>query len=246
MKIDLNGKVAVVTGASRGIGACIAKMLGACGSHVVINYKANEALALQVKDEIISAGGSAEVLSFNVTSEEEVRSSFKSIGEQHGRIDILVNNAGISKDGLLLRVKEADFDEVIGTSLKGAFLCTSHALRYMLKAKSGRIINISSVVGLGGNAGQSVYASAKAGLIGFTKSLAKELASRSILVNAVAPGFIRTDMTMGMEESKVSGMIPLGRVGLPEDVGGAVVFLCSEFASYITGQTIIVDGGLYI
>jgi 3-oxoacyl-[acyl-carrier protein] reductase len=246
MKIDLSGQIALVTGASRGIGSSIAKMLGACNAHVVINYKTNEAAASQVRDEIINSGGSAEIVAFDVANEEEVKAAIKVLGEKHGRIDILVNNAGVSKDGLILRAKSADWDEVVHTSLKGAFLCTSHALRYMLKAKSGRIINISSVVGLGGNAGQSVYASAKAGLIGFTKSMAKELASRGILVNAVAPGFIRTDMTKGMDENKVASMIPLSRVGLPEDVGGAVIFLCSELAAYITGQTIVVDGGLYI
>ncbi|MCD6571571.1 MAG: 3-oxoacyl-[acyl-carrier-protein] reductase [Deltaproteobacteria bacterium] len=246
MKIDLSGQLAIVTGASRGIGAAIARLLGACGAHVVINYKTNESSAIKVMEMIKASGGSAEVAGFDVTDEDEVKVSIKSIVENHGKIDILVNNAGISKDGLILRVRSSDWDDIINTSLKGAFLCTSNVVRYMIKARYGRIINISSVVGLGGNAGQGAYAAAKSGLIGLTKSLTKELGPRGILVNAVAPGFIDTDMTKDADHKSVVAMIPLGRVGLPEDVAGVVLFLCSEIGSYVTGQVIVVDGGLYI
>ncbi|MEA3222704.1 MAG: beta-ketoacyl-ACP reductase [Thermodesulfobacteriota bacterium] len=245
MKIDLSGQVAVITGASRGIGAAIARLLGSCGAHVVINYKTNESMATMVMEMVKASGGSAEVAGFDVTDEEEVKASIKSIVGHHGKIDILVNNAGISKDGLILRVKPSDWDDIINTSLKGAFLCTSNVARYMIRAKHGRVINVSSVVGLGGNAGQSVYASAKAGLVGLTKSIAKELGPRGILVNAVAPGFIDTDMTKEVDHKSVLSMIPLGRVGVPDDVAGVVLFLCSKIGSYITGQVVVVDGGLY-
>jgi 3-oxoacyl-[acyl-carrier protein] reductase len=245
MIIDLKDKVAIVTGASRGIGAAIAKTLGASGAHVIVNYRTQTDLAQAVADDITAHGSSAEIMGFDVADDQAVRACFKVVTDRHGRIDILVNNAGISKDALMLRVKPEDFDAVVQVNLKGAFICAFHASRSMIKQHAGRIINISSIVGLGGNAGQSVYASAKAGLIGLTKSLAKELGSRGILVNAVAPGLIETDMTRGMDVISMGAGIPLGRVGCPEDVAGVVLFLCSDLGSYITGQVIVVDGGLY-
>jgi 3-oxoacyl-[acyl-carrier protein] reductase len=245
MMIDLKDKVAIVTGASRGIGAAIAKALGASGAHVIVNYRTQTDLAQAVADDITAHGSSAEIMGFDVADDQAVKACFKAVTDRHGRIDILVNNAGISKDALMLRVKPEDFDAVVQVNLKGAFICAFHASRSMIKQHAGRIINISSIVGLGGNAGQSVYASAKAGLIGLTKSLAKELGSRGILVNAVAPGLIETDMTRGMDVISMGAGIPLGRVGRPEDVAGVVLFLCSDLGSYITGQVIVVDGGLY-
>jgi 3-oxoacyl-[acyl-carrier protein] reductase len=245
MEIDLKNKIAAVTGASRGIGASIAAALASCGAHVVVNYKENREKADLVVSSIIEAGGSAEACAFDITSEEQVKQAFGDIVSRHGRIDILVNNAGVSKDALLLRVKSSDMDEMFNTNLKGSILCAFQASRYMLKQKCGRIINISSIVGMGGNPGQSVYSAAKAGLIGFTKSLAKELGPKGILVNAVAPGFVETDMTRGMNAEAVQEMIPLRRIGTPADVAGLVVFLCSDLSSYVTGQVLVVDGGLY-
>lgn len=245
MTIDLTGQIAVVTGASRGIGADIARLLGSSGAHVIVNYHTNAAAAKTVVENIIAGGGSAEALGFDVADEPTVKTCFKDIIERHGRIDILINNAGIAKDGLLLRFKPEDFDAVVQTNLKGAFICALHAARSMLKQHKGRIISISSIVGMGGNAGQSVYAATKAGLIGLTKSLAKELGSRGICVNAVAPGVIETDMTGAMDLAALGQTIPLGRIGKPEDVAGTVLFLCSELSAYITGQVIVVDGGLY-
>lgn len=245
MTIDLSGQIAVVTGASRGIGAGIARILGASGAHVIVNYHTNAAAAQTVVEGIVAGGGSAEALGFDVADEPAVKASFKDIIERHGRIDILVNNAGIARDGLLLRFKPEDFDEVVRINLKGAFICALHASRSMLKHHRGRIITISSIVGMGGNAGQSVYAATKAGLIGLTKSLAKELGSRGICVNAVAPGVIETDMTGAMDLAALGSTIPLGRIGRPEDVAGTVLFLCSELSAYLTGQVIVVDGGLH-
>lgn len=245
MNIDLSGQIAVVTGASRGIGASVAGLLGSCGAHVIVNYKSSLKMAEAVVESIQNAGGSAEVMGFDVADEAQVKQSIKRVAEQHSRIDILVNNAGVSKDFLLLRVKPGDFQELVDINLKGAVFCASHAARYMIKQKRGRIITMSSVVGLGGNAGQSVYAATKAGLIGFTKSLAKELGPRGILVNAVAPGLIETDMSRDIDRQAIGQMIPLGRMGMPEDVAGAVLFLCSVLGSYMTGQVLVVDGGLY-
>ncbi len=244
MKIDLLGQVALVTGGSRGIGAATCKTLAGAGAYVVINYRSGQAEAEQVLADIQAAGGQAEILAFDVVDEDGVKAAVKEIVKRCGRIDILVNNAGISRDALLLRAKSADFDSMVNTNLKGAFLCTFHASRYMLKQKSGRVINISSIVGLGGNAGQSLYAATKAGLVGFTKSLAKELGSRGVLVNAIAPGLIATDMTEGMDSDAIN--IPLGRMGQPEDVAAAVLFLSSDLSRYMTGQVMVVDGGLYI
>jgi 3-oxoacyl-[acyl-carrier protein] reductase len=212
---------------------------------VVVNYRENRDKADMVVRSIIDSGGSAEACPFDISREDQVKQAFGDIASRHGQIDILVNNAGVSKDSLLLRVKSADMDEMFNTNLKGSIFCSFQASRYMLKQKYGRIINISSIVGIGGNPGQSVYSAAKAGLIGFTKSLAKELGPKGILVNAVAPGFVETDMTRGMNADALMEMIPLRRIGTPADVAGLVVFLCSDLSSYITGQVFVVDGGLY-
>jgi 3-oxoacyl-[acyl-carrier protein] reductase len=245
MNIDLRNQVAVVTGASRGIGAAIASALASCGTHVVVNYRQDKDGADLVVSSITDAGGSAEACAFDIASEDQVKQAFGDIASRLGRIDILVNNAGVSKDALLLRVRSADMDEMFGTNLKGSIFCSFQASRYMLKQKCGRIVTISSIVGMGGNAGQSVYSATKAGLIGFTKSLAKELGPKGVLVNAVAPGCVETDMTRGMNADALMEMIPLRRIGTPADVAGMVVFLCSGLSSYITGQVFVVDGGLY-
>ncbi|HPJ93078.1 MAG TPA: 3-oxoacyl-ACP reductase family protein [Deltaproteobacteria bacterium] len=245
MNIDLNSRIAIVTGASRGIGAAIATKLGLCGAHVIVNYKENKDAAQKVVHEIVSGGGSAEAACFDITDEARVGQAVKDIVEKHSRIDILINNAGVSRDGLLLRAKTSDFDEVVNTNLKGSFFCSFHVARYMLRQKSGRIVNVSSVVGLGGNPGQSVYATTKAGLIGMTKSLAKELGPKGIFVNAIAPGLVDTDMIRDVDREQIIKNIPLRRIGQPEDIAGLVLFLCSDLNSYITGQTIVIDGGLY-
>jgi len=245
VNLELNAQVAVVTGASRGIGAAIARELAKAGAYVAVNYHTHAAEAHAVVEEIKAQGGKAEALGFDVADDQAVKACFKDLAERRGHIDILVNNAGIARDNLLLRFKNEDFDHVVRTNLKGAFICAFHASRYMLKQRRGRIVNISSVVGLGGNAGQAVYAATKAGLIGFTKSLAKELGSRGILVNAVAPGLIETEMSSAVDLKALEGNIPLERIGRPQDVAGAVLFLCSDLSAYITGQVVIVDGGLY-
>jgi len=245
MNIDLKGQVALVTGGSRGIGASVSRMLGSSGAHVVVNYKSNKDRAEDVAGAINASGGIAETLCFDVADEDAVKTSVKEIIGRHKKIDILVNNAGISKDFLMLRIKSGDMDEMFNTNLKGSFFCTSHVARYMIKQRKGRVINMSSIVGLGGNAGQSVYAATKAGLVGMTKSFAKELGPRGVLVNAVAPGLVETQMTENVDQESLIKHIPLGRIGRPEDVAGAVLFLCSDLSSYITGQVIIMDGGLY-
>ncbi|WP_303841490.1 3-oxoacyl-[acyl-carrier-protein] reductase [Selenomonas ruminantium] len=243
----LDGKVALVTGASRGIGRAIALKLAAEGAKVAINYAGNTAKAEEVKAEIEKNGGEAILVQADVADSVAVETMVNTVVEKFGQIDILVNNAGITRDGLLMRMKDEDFDAVINTNLKGVFYCTKLVSKLMMKKRSGRIINMASVVGLMGNAGQTNYAAAKAGVIGFSKSAAKELAARGITVNMVAPGFIDTDMTAAMtdkaKEMTLTG-IPLNRMGTPEDVANAVAFLVSDNASYITGQVINVDGGM--
>ena len=243
----LDGKVALVTGASRGIGRAIAIRLASEGAKVAINYAGNTVKAEEVKAEIEKNGGEAILVQADISSTEAVDAMVGKVVEAFGQIDILVNNAGITRDGLLMRMKEEDFDAVINTNLKGVFYCTKAVSKLMMKKRCGRIINMASVVGLMGNAGQANYAAAKAGVIGFSKSAAKELAARGINVNVVAPGFIATDMTAAMtdkaKEATLAG-IPLKRMGQPEDVANAVLFLASDYASYITGQIVNVDGGM--
>ena len=240
----LEGKIALVTGASRGIGRQIALTLAAQGATVIVNYNGSAAKAKEVVDEITAAGGKAEAVQCNVSDYEKCGELMAQIVKTYGRLDILVNNAGITRDNLLMKMSEEDFDAVIQTNLKGVFNCIKHISRQMLKQRSGRIINISSVSGVLGNAGQANYCAAKAGVIGLTKSVAKELASKNILCNAVAPGFIETDMTKELSgaESAWMSMIPLGRAGAPEEVAKAVAFLADT--DYITGEVLRVDGGM--
>lgn len=243
----LTGKIAVVTGAARGIGRAIALALAEEGAEVVINYHHSEERSLAVKEEIEARGGKAAVMQCDVSDYESCERFVSAVAEMYGRIDIWVNNAGITKDQLLMRMSEEAFDEVIETNLKGTFQCMRFVSRVMVKQRCGRIINLSSVVGIAGNAGQVNYAASKAGVIGMTKSAAKELAGRGITVNAVAPGFIETEMTSILSEKvqeQAKNQIPLGHFGTPEDVAGAVVFLASEQAKYITGQVLQVDGGM--
>ena len=237
----------MVTGASRGIGRAIAIRLASEGAAVAINYAGNVKAAEEVKAVIEAAGGRAMLVQADVADSTAVDAMIKAVIEAFGQIDILVNNAGITRDGLLMRMKEEDWDAVINTNLKGIFHCTKAVSKLMMKKRYGRIVNMASVVGLIGNAGQSNYAAAKAGVIGFSKSMARELASRGITVNMVAPGFIDTDMTAVLPDKVREAMvadIPLGKIGTPENVADAVVFLVSDQASYITGQTINVDGGM--
>jgi len=243
----LTNKTAVVTGASRGIGRSIAIDLAKKGANVVVNYSGNEAKANEVVGEIKALGQQAFAVKADVSNGEEVQALMKQAVDTFGSIDILVNNAGITKDNLLMRMKENEWDDVININLKGVFNCTKAVTRQMMKQRSGRIINVASVVGVCGNPGQANYVAAKAGVIGLTKTTAKELASRHITVNAVAPGFISTDMTDKLDDNVQTEMlkqIPLARFGAPEDISNVVVFLASEGAGYITGQTIQVDGGM--
>jgi 3-oxoacyl-[acyl-carrier protein] reductase len=243
----LKEKVAIVTGASRGLGKATALALAGAGAKVVVNYAGSAALAEETVAEIRSQGGEAVAVQADVSNAQDVERLLSSTLEVFGKVDVLVNNAGITRDNLLLRMKEQDWDAVLDTNLKGIFLSTKAVTKPMMKQRFGRIINLTSVVGLTGNAGQANYAAAKAGVVGFTKSCARELASRGITVNAVAPGFIQTDMTDKLPEElkqKMLGEIPLGRLGEAKDVANLVVFLASEEASYITGQTINVDGGM--
>ncbi|EHL06247.1 3-oxoacyl-[acyl-carrier-protein] reductase [Desulfitobacterium hafniense DP7] len=243
----LNNSVAIVTGGSRGIGRAIALELARAGAKVVVNYAGHGEKAEETLSLIQEAGGEALAVQADVSQVEDVERLIQTTLKTYGKIDILVNNAGITRDTLLLRMKETDWDAVLDTNLKGVFLCTKAVSKSMMKQRSGAIINISSVVGITGNAGQANYAAAKAGIIGFTKSIAKELGSRGIRVNAVAPGYISTDMTESLGEEvreQVMTQIPLGRMGQPEDIAKTVVFLASPAASYITGQTLAVDGGM--
>ncbi len=241
----LDGKVVLVTGGSRGIGRAIASSLAIEGATVVLAAR-DAARLSEAVEGITSAGGRAESVSIDVADRSSVKAATARVLETHGRIDGLVNNAGVTRDNLVLRMKDEDWQAVLATNLTGVFLCTQAVLRPMIKRRSGRIVNVTSVVGLMGNAGQANYAASKAGVVGFTKSVAREVASRGITVNAVAPGFIETDMTATMTDKAkeaVTAAIPIGRVGRPEDISGAVTYLVSDAAAYITGQVLGVDGG---
>ena len=245
--MNLQGKKALVTGASRGIGREVALELARQGADVAVNYAGSEAKAHEVVREIQALGRESFAIQCDVADSESVTAMFKEVVGQFGRIDILVNNAGIKKDNLLMRMKEDEWDSVIATNLKGVFLCTKAVTRQMMKQRSGRIINMASIVGVIGNAGQANYVAAKAGVIGLTKSTAKELASRGITVNAIAPGFISTDMTDKLTEDMQKEMlaqIPLARFGSPEDIAGVAAFLASDASGYMTGQTLHIDGGM--
>ena len=245
--IQLEGKVALVTGASRGIGAVVACRLAQAGARVGVNYHASPDAAAIVVESINKDGGEAILVGGDVSQEENAEKVVKELVDHYGSIDILINNAGINKDQLLIRMKPEDFDSVINVNLRGAFLCTRFAMTHMIRQRSGRVINMSSVVGLSGNPGQANYAAAKAGMVGLTKAVAREVASRNVTVNALAPGYIDTAMVDGLTEEtqdKILSTIPMGRFGTPEDVAEAVVFLASDGASYITGQVLTIDGGM--
>jgi len=247
--MSLAGQVALVTGASRGIGRAIALALGDAGAYVVINYRGNEEAAAETLALLGTRSGRGEILKFDVSVEDEIEEAVAKIVDRHRKIDILVNNAGVTSDNLLIRTKPQEWEQVIGTNLKGTVFCTKAVCRIMIRERQGRIICLSSVVGQMGNVGQSLYAASKAGIVGFTKSMARELASRGITVNAVAPGFIETDMTARLTpklREEFLRSVPLGRFGACEEVAELVVFLAGSGAGYITGQVVSVNGGLYM
>ncbi|NLY93759.1 MAG: 3-oxoacyl-[acyl-carrier-protein] reductase [Myxococcales bacterium] len=246
---QLKGRVALVTGGSRGIGRAISVALARAGAFVVVNYRGNEAAAHETLEEIRKAGGDGAILGFDVADPAAVDEAIQGIVERHGSLDILVNNAGLAIDQLLMRVKPEEIDKTFATNVAGAIYCAKAAIRPMMRKKHGRIIQISSVVAESGNPGQVVYSASKAALIGMTKTLAREYASRGITVNTVTPGFIETDMTANLPEAARQGILaqtPVGRIGRPEEVAAAVLFLASDEASYVTGQTLGVNGGMYV
>ena len=243
----MEGRVALVTGGGRGIGRAIAARLAKGSAKVAISYRANDAAAEETANLVREAGAECELFKGDVATPKDVEVLVNGIGEAFGPVEILVNNAGTTRDNILLRMKDAEFDEVLATNLKGTYLCTRAVLRGMVRARWGRIVNVSSVVGLLGNAGQANYAASKAGIIGFTKSVAREVAGRGITANAVAPGYVETELTGSLPESikeQILGQVPVGRFGELEEVAEVVAFLASESAAYITGQTIAVDGGM--
>ncbi len=241
------GRVAVVTGGGRGIGRAVAVRLANEGANVAISYRSNDTAAEEVAEEVRAAGAECVIFKGDVASTEDIDALFKGVGEAFGPVEILVNNAGLTRDNLMMRMKESEFDEVLSTNLKGTYLCTRAALRPMIKARWGRIVNVSSVVGLVGNAGQANYAASKAGIIGFTKSVAREVAQRGITANVVAPGYVETELTSSLSEEvkdQIRDQVPAGRFAEAEEVAEVVAFLAGEGAGYITGQTVAVDGGM--
>jgi 3-oxoacyl-[acyl-carrier protein] reductase len=241
------GRVAIVTGGGRGIGRAVAVRLGKEGADVAISYRSNDAAAEEAAEEVRATGARCEIFKGDVASPDDVAALFEGVGDAFGRIDILVNNAGVTRDNLMMRMKEEEFDDVLRTNLKGTYLCTRAALRPMIRARWGRIVNVSSVVGIVGNAGQANYAASKAGIIGFTKSVAREVAQRGITANVVAPGYVETELTGSLPEKvkdQIRGQVPAGRFGAAEEVAEVVTFLAGEGAGYVTGQTVAVDGGM--
>jgi 3-oxoacyl-[acyl-carrier protein] reductase len=242
-----DGRVAIVTGGGRGIGRAVAVRLAKEGANVAITYRSNDAAAEEAAEEVRAAGAQSEIFQGDVATPEDVAALFEGVGEALGRVEILVNNAGLTRDNLMMRMKESEFDEVLRTNLKGTYLCTRAALRPMIRARWGRIVNISSVVGLVGNAGQANYAASKAGIIGFTKSVAREVAQRGITANVVAPGYVETELTQSLTDDikdQIKSQVPAGRFAEAEEVAGVVAFLAGEDAGYVTGQALAVDGGM--